>query len=48
MSLLKSVIASVFILVTSFSTALAGWTTPPKLALIPDNYKNPINEPRRF
>mgnify|MGYP000548375377 CR=1 FL=1 len=41
MSLLKSVIASVFILVTSFSTALAGWTTPPKLALIPDNYKNP-------
>ena len=42
MSLLKSVIASVFILVTSFSTASAGWTTPPKLALIPDNYKNPI------
>ena len=41
MSLLKSVIASVFILVTSFSTASAGWTTPPKLAHIPADYKNP-------
>ena len=39
MSLLKSVIASVFILVTSFSTTSAGWTTPPKLAHIPADYK---------
>ena len=41
MLLLKSVIASVLILVTCFSMASAGWTTPPKLALIPADYKNP-------
>ncbi len=41
MSALKTVIVSVFVLVISFSTALAGWTTPPKLAHIPADYKNP-------
>ena len=41
MSALKTTIVSVFVLVISFSTALAGWTTPPKLAHIPADYKNP-------
>ena len=42
-----SVIRNFVILLISFflgisTAAAAGWTTPPKLALIPDNYINPI------
>ena len=44
MSALKTTIVSVFVLVISFSTALAGWTTPPKLAHIPADYKNPTEK----